>query len=127
MKSNSHIEGVAVSRYVRTSPYKVRRILNQLKGRSCQESSLILKFMPHKVCKLIYKVLYSAISNVKQSFELNENQLFISEARADEASFLKRFRPHAQGRGFPIKKRMCHIISSVLNYFIFKKFVSNYN
>jgi large subunit ribosomal protein L22 len=125
MKNNLNLEAEAISRYARTSPYKVRRLLNQIKGRSCDEALLILKFMPHKVCKLIHKLLFSAISNIKQFSDVSDNELFISEARADEASFLKRFRPHAQGRGFPIKKRMCHIISSVLNSFIKRIWILN--
>nr|YP_009540889.1 ribosomal protein L22 [Phacus inflexus]AYQ93324.1 ribosomal protein L22 [Phacus inflexus] len=113
MTSSSSLEARAISRYVRVSPYKVRRILNQIRGRSYQDSVILLKYMPYKVCSIILKILFSAVSNAKQSFGKNDNLFVISEARADEAPFLKRFRPHAQGRGFPIKKRMSHIIIKV--------------
>lgn len=113
MTLNSNLEAKAISRYVRVSPIKVRRILNQIRGRSFFDANLILKYMPYKVCPLILKILFSAVSNAKQSFGTSYTSFIISEARADEAPFLKRFRPHAQGRGFPIKKRMSHIIIKI--------------
>lgn len=113
MNLNSDLEARAISRYVRVSPFKVRRILNQIRGRSYTDAIMILKYMPYKVCYLILKVVFSAVSNARHSFGKINNVFIISEARADEAPFLKRFRPHAQGRGFPIKKRMSHIIIKI--------------
>lgn len=113
MKSYESISAYAFSRYIRISPFKVRRILNQLKGRSCNEALIILKFMPYKSSPIISKVISSAVANAKLKLDLNpkEGSFFITEARVDSGPILKRFCPHAQGRGFPIKKRMSHIIS----------------
>lgn len=36
----------AIARYVRMSPYKVRRVLDQIRGRSYREALIILEFMP---------------------------------------------------------------------------------
>ena len=57
------------------------------------------------------------MSNAKSNLEIvdKESTILISEARVDEGPSLKRFCPHAQGRGFPIKKRMSHIVSLVCN------------
>lgn len=112
---NFNKEGVAFSRYVRISPFKVRRILDQIRGRSYSEAVLILKFMPYKACVPILKVVMSAAANIKLSRDVKDSSLYISEARADAGSILKRFRPHAQGRGFPIKKYMSHIVSLIKN------------
>lgn len=111
MKNINKLEASAFSRYIRMSPFKVRRILDQLRGRSYEESLMILKFMPYKACLPILKTLQSAGANAKNKFNVSDSSLYISEARADAGPTLKRFRPHAQGRGFPIKKQMCHIIS----------------
>jgi large subunit ribosomal protein L22 len=111
MKSNEAIEAVSFSRYVRISPSKVRRILDQIRGRSYTEALMILKFMPHKSCGLVLKGVLSARANLSIKFNLEDSNLFIKEARADSGPFLKRFCPHAQGRGFPIKKQMSHIVS----------------
>jgi len=110
--NNTKIEAVAFSRYVRISPFKVRRILDQIRSKPFSEAIIILKFMPHKACPLILKVLLSAASNLKNKTEVSDSTIFIKEARADGGPSLKRFCPHAQGRGFPIKKQMCHIISA---------------
>ncbi len=112
---NFNKEGIAFSRYVRMSPFKLRRILDQIRGRSYNEAILILKFMPYKACFPILKVVMSAASNAKSDTDVKDSLLYISEARADQGPILKRFRPHAQGRGFPIKKYMSHIVSLVRN------------
>jgi large subunit ribosomal protein L22 len=109
------IEGYATARYIRISPSKIRRILNELKGRSFNEAILILKFMPYKMCPIISKLLFSAVANAKNRYNLSTNNFIVAEARVDSGPVLKRFCPHAQGRGFPIKKRMSHIISFVFN------------
>ena len=36
----------AVAKYIRMSPNKVRRVLNQIRGRSYQEALMILEFLP---------------------------------------------------------------------------------
>lgn len=113
MKKITDQQARACSRYLRVSPFKVRRILDQIRGRSYFDSLLILKFMPYKACLPILKVLLSAVNNAKQLYNLDESKLIVTEARADAGPILKRFRPHAQGRGFPIKKPMCHIIIKV--------------
>jgi len=113
MKEVKKIESVAFSRYIRMSPFKLRRILDQIRNRSYEETLMILKFMPYKSCDVILKTVCSAASNVKNQFSVQDSLLVIKEARVDAGPILKRFRPHAQGRGFPIKKRMCHIISAI--------------
>lgn len=113
MKYKSKIEASAFSRYVRISPSKVRRILDQIRGRSSEEALMILKFMPYKACPIIAKVVSSALANAKQKFGMEASSFYITEARADSGPILKRFCPHAQGRGFPIKKQMSHIISAI--------------
>lgn len=113
MKQIKNLEAVAYARYIRMSPFKVRRILDQIRGRSFDEVILILAFMPYKACPVILKVVLSAVANAKSQYNLDSSSFIISEARADAGPTLKRFRPHAQGRGFPIKKRMSHIISLI--------------
>jgi large subunit ribosomal protein L22 len=114
MKAKKVSEVVATSKYVRISPLKVRRVLDQIRNRSCNEALLILKFMPQKPCKILSKVISSAMSNAKNNLGWENKSFFISEARVDEGPILKRFCPHAQGRAFPIKKRMSHIVSLFL-------------
>lgn len=105
----------ATSKYVRISPLKVRKVIDQIRNRNCNDALLILKFMPQKSCLVLSKIILSAISNAKNNWGWENKSFFILEARVDEGPFLKRFCPHAQGRAFPIKKRMSHIVSFFCN------------
>ena len=41
----------AIARYIRMSPRKVRRVLDQIRGRSYREALIILEFMPYRACE----------------------------------------------------------------------------
>ncbi|MDX2272517.1 MAG: 50S ribosomal protein L22 [Cyanobacteriota bacterium] len=106
-------ETVAIARYIRMSPFKVRRVLDQIRGRSYQEALILLEFMPYSACDPIRKVLRSAVANAEHNNGLDPRDLVVSQAFADQGPTLKRFRARAQGRGYPIKKRTCHITVAV--------------
>lgn len=107
--TTSQLEAKASLRNVAMSPFKVRRVLDQIRGRSYEEALMILEFMPYRACQPVLKVLSSAAANAKHNFGMNKSSLFISEAKADKGPTMKRFRPRAQGRGFPIQKPTCQI------------------
>jgi len=103
----------AVAKYVRMSPRKVLRVLDQIRGKSYREALIILEFMPYKACEPIIKVLRSAVANAEHNNGLNPADLVISEAFADAGPTLRRFRPRAQGRAYQIRKPTCHITIAV--------------
>jgi large subunit ribosomal protein L22 len=103
----------AVLRNVPMSPFKVRRVLDQIRGLSYSQALMILEFMPYRACQPILKVLTSAAANAKHNLGATKSSLIIREARADQGPQMKRFRPRAQGRGFPIKKPTCQIMIEV--------------
>ena len=103
----------AIARYIRMSPYKVRRVLDQIRGRSYREALIILEFMPYRACEPVLKVLRSAVANAEHNADLDPTQLVVSQAYADQGPTLKRFRPRAQGRAFQIRKPTCHITIAV--------------
>jgi len=103
----------AIARYIRMSPYKVRRVLDQIRGRSYREALIVLEFMPYAACEPILKVLRSAVANAEHNVGLDPKKLVVSQAYADQGSTLKRFRPRAQGRAYQIRKPTCHITVSV--------------
>lgn len=113
MKLSNISEAMCKVRYVKVSPVKVRRIAGQIRNRPYDEALLILAFLPHKPSTIIMKALRSAISNYKQMFGMDISNLVVKEIRVDNAPFLKRLCPHAQGRGFPIKKHYSHITSLI--------------
>jgi len=99
----------AVSKYVRMSPSKIRRVLRQIQGKTYSEALLILEFMPYASCSPIIKVLRSATANARNNFGLDEKKLIIKSAFADQGPTMKRFRPRAQGRAYRILKATSHI------------------
>lgn len=108
-----HNQVTARSRYLRLSPNKVRRVLDQIRGRNYQEALMILEFMPYKACKTIKKILQSAVANATHNYGYSKKHLIINEAFVDIGPKLKRFQPRAQGRAFKIHKPTCHITLKV--------------
>jgi large subunit ribosomal protein L22 len=103
----------AVAKYIRISPHKVRRVLNQIRGRSYQDALMILEFLPYKAGGPIWQIVHSVAANAKNNHQLDKKKLIINEIYADEGPKLKRIRPRAQGRAYKILKPTCHITISV--------------
>lgn len=103
----------AIARYIRMSPHKVRRVLDQIRGRSYREALIVLEFMPYRACDPVLKVLRSAVANAEHNVGLDPATLIVSQAYADMGPSLKRFRPRAQGRAYQIRKPTCHITVTV--------------
>ena len=99
----------AVSKYIRMSPTKVRRVLRQIQGKNYSEALLLLEFMPYVSCDPIIKVLRSAAANAKNTSGFDEKRMFVKLAFVDQGPVMKRFRPRAQGRAFRIQKATSHI------------------
>ena len=99
----------AVAKYIRMSPQKVRRVLNQIRGRSYQEALMILEFLPYNAAGPVWQVVHSAAANAENNYALNKKKLIIEQTYANEGPKLKRIRPHAQGRANAILKPTCHI------------------
>jgi len=99
----------AQAKYVRQSPYKVRLVLDLVRGLPVEDARTTLKFTNRRAADTISKVLESAVANAEHNYALDEEELFISEAFADEGPTLKRWRPRARGRATRIRKRTSHI------------------
>nr|YP_011034907.1 ribosomal protein L22 [Hedychium viridibracteatum]WRI58784.1 ribosomal protein L22 [Hedychium viridibracteatum] len=91
------------------SVFKGRRVIDQIRGRSYEETLMILELMPYGACYPILKLVYSAAANASHNMNLKETDLFISEAKVNKSSFIKKLRPRARGRSYGIKSPTCHI------------------
>nr|YP_010021062.1 ribosomal protein L22 [Chaetoceros muellerii]QOK36081.1 ribosomal protein L22 [Chaetoceros muellerii]UHB41410.1 ribosomal protein L22 [Chaetoceros sp. DS1] len=106
----SNVQSVkAVAKYIRMSPHKVRRVLDQIRGRSYQEALMILEFLPYSAGGPVWQIVHSAAANAKNNYNLDKKKLIIDTVYADEGPKLKRIRPRAQGRAYKILKPTCHI------------------
>ena len=99
----------AHGRFLRGSVSKVRRVLDQIRGRTYRDALIMLEFMPYRSTGPITKVLRSAVANAENNLGLDPAKLVITQASADMGPPMKRYRPRAQGRAFAIKKQTCHI------------------
>ena len=70
----------AVSKYIRMSPSKVRRVLRQIQGKSYKDALVLLEFMPYASCEPISKVLRSAAANAQNNMNLDETKLFVKSS-----------------------------------------------
>ena len=100
---------MAVAKYVRISPYKVRIVLDIIRGKGYREALAILENTPKSASDPIKKVLMSAAANAEHNLGLTKDNLFVAECYADQGPTLKRVMPRAQGRAFRILKRTSHI------------------
>ena len=103
----------AHGRFIRGSASKVRRVLDQIRGRTYRDALIMLEFMPYRSTGPITKVLRSAVANAENNLGMDPSSLIITSAIADMGPTMKRFRPRAQGRAFAIKKQTCHISIAV--------------
>jgi large subunit ribosomal protein L22 len=95
--------------HVRQSPYKVRRVLDLVRGLPVAEAEVILEHTPRRASEPILKTLRSAVANAEHNLALDAEELFVAEAFADEGPTIKRYRPRARGRATRIRKRTSHI------------------
>jgi large subunit ribosomal protein L22 len=108
-QNNKNLQIKVVGRYIRMSPLKVRRILNQIRGKTYPEALMLLEFMSYRACGPIWQLLYSAAANAKYKFNLGKTNLIISQAFANQGPIFSRFRLRAKGRTYSIRKPTCHI------------------
>jgi large subunit ribosomal protein L22 len=99
----------ATARYVRGSARKARLVTALIEGKSVDEAAAILRFMPQSAAREIGTVLRSAAANAENNHDRSPDELVVLEARADAGPKIKRWRPRAQGRAFPIHKATTHI------------------
>jgi large subunit ribosomal protein L22 len=103
------MEAKASMKYVRTTPRKMRRVVDLIRGQHVQEARRILRFSPLGASREVQKLLDSAVANAERNPGIVAENLLISRAWVDEGPTLKRFRPRAYGRAARVRKRTSHV------------------
>ena len=106
------MEARAISRYIRQSPYKVRKTLGGIKGLEVGKAINHLHFSSEKAAKVIEKTLRSAVSNLLQQNEelkLDPEILKIKEAFVNAGPVMKRFRAASMGRASRLRRPTSHL------------------
>jgi large subunit ribosomal protein L22 len=104
----------AVQRTTRQSPYKMRLVIDQIRGQRVNDALALLKFSKKHAAKQIEKTLQSAVANAEDAARRNNtpldvDTLVVTHAVVNEGPKLKRFTPAAMGRATPMIKRTSHV------------------
>jgi large subunit ribosomal protein L22 len=107
-------EATASHRRTRQSPYKMRLVIDQIRGKDVNEALALLKFSKKHAAKEIEKTLASAVANAEHlareaDTSVDVDRLYVKRAVINEGPKLKRFTPAAMGRATPILKRTSHV------------------
>ena len=103
------MQAKAVAKSIRIAPRKVGLVVDLIRGKDVAEAIAILQHTQRGASPVVEKVLKSAIANAEHNYEMDTDNLVISEAYVNEGATMKRFRPRAQGRASRINKRTSHI------------------
>ncbi len=109
VKTNEREGTRAVLRHSRVSAYKVRQVLDLIRGQDVDRAAETLSLGDREAATTVGKVLASAVANAVHNDGLDAEELYVSACYADEGSTLKRWRPRARGRATRIRKRTSHI------------------
>ena len=108
------MEAKAQARFLRVTPQKARRVVDVIRGKRVVEAIEVLRYAPQGAAEPVLKTLESAVANARyaadqEGVRFEEEDLFVTEAFADEGPTMKRIQPRAQGRANRILKRTSHI------------------
>nr|QGT34178.1 ribosomal protein L22 [Chamaesium paradoxum] len=109
LKKRIKTEVYALGQHISMSAHKASRVVDQIRGRSYEETLMILELMPYRACYPILKLVYSAAANANYNMDSNYSNLVISKAQVSEGTATKKLKPRARGRSFTIKRPTCHI------------------
>ena len=99
----------ATAKYLPISPQKMRLVCNEVRHMDADQALTVLQFMPQKGAGFVRKLVESAVANAEMNFELNRQDLYIRELKADEGPRLKRVKAGARGRYKRRVKRFTHL------------------
>lgn len=96
--------------YLRIAPRKVRLVADLIRGKSVTEAERMLHFARKRASLPLLKLLKSAVANARHNFNVTAAEtLRVRSITVNTGPTLKRIRPGAQRRTFPIRKRTSHV------------------
>jgi large subunit ribosomal protein L22 len=109
LSKENNMEVQAVEKYIRISPKKARLVADIVRNEKAVNALAMLRFMPKKAAKIIFKALTSAVANATNNAGLDKDALIVSKITIDKGPSLKRFRPRSRGMASALLKRTSHI------------------
>ena len=103
------MEAKAKQTDIKMTARKLRRVINEVRGKSVIEAQDMLRFMPYFAARVVEKNLKAAVANAREQYGVAAESLKISQIFADESTTYKRARARAQGRMYSRMKRTSHL------------------
>ena len=103
------MEAKAKQTDIKMTARKLRRVINEVRGKAVTEALDMLRFMPYFAAKIVEKNVKAAAANAFEKDGVKADALKISEIFADESTTYKRARTRAQGRMYSRLKRTSHL------------------
>ena len=107
------MEAKARQTNIKMTARKLRRVINEVRGKSVNEALDMLRFMPYFAAKVVEKNVKAAAANAFELAGVKSDALKVSEIFADESVTYKRGKPRAQGRIYKRLKRTSHLTIKV--------------
>ena len=108
------MQAKALRKYIKSSPRKMRLVVDLVRGKSVDEAIKILRFTPNMAAKTAEVVLKSAMSNLKhkadeEGLNYDTNEVLVKQVFVNQGPTMKRIRPAPMGRAFRVRKRSNHL------------------
>ena len=103
------MEARAIVKNIRISPRKVSIVMDLIRGKNTDVAMGILKNTRKAACEPMIKLLASACANAENNFNMDKNNLFVSECFVCPGPTIKRGQARARGGFDRILKRTCHM------------------
>ena len=98
---------------IKMTARKLRRVINEVRGKAVNEALDMLRFMPYFAARVVEKNVKAAAANAFELSGVRSESLKVSEIFADESVSYKRGKPRAQGRIYKRLKRTSHLTVKV--------------
>ena len=106
----------ATVRYLPVSPYKIRQVLDLVRGLPGDDAIRVLQLSQKDAADSILKLLDSAIANAEHNRQLPADELYLARAWCDEGPTRKSGQARARGRYFRVRKRTSHMTIVLARY-----------
>lgn len=99
----------AKASYIRQSPYKLRPLADVIRGKSASFAIGWLTTYRNQRAEPLKKLVSSVVANAKNLKNIDIEDLIVREIRIDQGPIFRYFKPGAQGRAMPQRKRLSHM------------------
>lgn len=99
----------AKAKYVWYTPYKLRPLVDVIRGKDAQYAISWLSTYGTQRSIPVMKVIKSAVANAKNLNNIEPVNLIVKELKVDQGPIYKYYKPGAQGRAMPQRRRLSHI------------------